>query len=74
MEAIISIEIGMSTIRTDIPEQSNIESVIKDLDIVNKLREAVVVRIASYHHRLAKPIQQTRETPNVSADLSAEKF
>ena len=52
-EAIIPTEIGMPTLRTDIPEQLNTESLIKDLDIIDKLREAVAVRIASYHRRLA---------------------
>ena len=53
MEAIVLTEIGMPTLRTDTPEQSNTESVIKDLDIEDELREAAAVRIASYHHRLA---------------------
>ena len=53
MEAIIPIEIGMPRLRTDIPKQSNIESVIKDLDMADKLRKEVVVLIASYHRKLA---------------------
>ena len=46
MEAIVPIEIGMPALRTDLPEQSNAESVIKDLDTVDELREAAAVRIA----------------------------
>ena len=53
MEAIVLIEIGMPTLRTDILEQSNVETVIKYLDMVDELPEAVAVRIASYHSRLA---------------------
>ena len=53
MEAIVPTEIGMPTLRTDIPEQSNTESVIKDLDMEDELRKAVVVRIELYHYRLA---------------------
>ena len=53
MEAIIPIEIGMPTLRTDIPEQSNTEYVIKDLDMANELRETTAMRIASYHRRIA---------------------
>ena len=53
MEAIVPTEIGMLTLRTDIPKQSNTESVIKDLDMADKLCEAAAVRIASYHHKLA---------------------
>ena len=45
MEAIVPTEIGMPTLRTDIPEQSNTESVIKDLDMVDELCKAAAVRI-----------------------------
>ena len=51
MEAIIPIEIGMPTIRTEIPKEANTEAVIKDLDTINELREAAAVRIASYQQR-----------------------
>ena len=53
MEAIIPMEIGMPTIQTDVPEQVNAELVIKDLDVVDELRESAAVHIASYHHWLA---------------------
>ena len=43
MEAIVPTEIGMPTLRTDLPEQSNAKTVIKDLDTVDELREAAVV-------------------------------
>ena len=43
MEAIVPTEIGMPTLRTDIPEQSNTESVIKDLDMADELHEAATV-------------------------------
>ena len=43
MEVIVPTEIDMSTLRTDIPEQSNTESMINDLDMVDELREAAVV-------------------------------
>ena len=43
MEAIVPIEIGMPTLRIDIPEQFNTESVIKDLDMAEKLREVGAV-------------------------------
>ena len=52
MEAIVLIEIGMPMLRTDIPEQLNTEYVIKDLDMVDELREVAVARIALYHRRL----------------------
>ena len=52
MEAIVPIEIGMPRLRTDLPEQSNIETVIKDLDTADELHEEATVRIASYHNRL----------------------
>ena len=53
MEAIVQTEIGMPTLRTDIPEQSNTKFVIRDLDMADDLHEAAAVRITSYHRRLA---------------------
>ena len=53
MEAIVQTEISMLMLRTDIPEQSNNESIVKDLDMADELREAAAMRIASYHNRLA---------------------
>ena len=53
MEAVIPMEIEMPTIRTEIPEEANIEAIIKDLDTVDELREVVATRIASYKKRLA---------------------
>ena len=52
MEAIIPIEIGMPTLRTEIPKKANAEAVSKDLDMADELREAATVRIASYKQRL----------------------
>ena len=52
MEAIIPTEIGMPTLQTDMPEQSNTEFIIKELDIADELRDTAAVRIASYYHRL----------------------
>ena len=37
MEAIIPMEIGMPTIRIEIPEEANTEAVIKDLDTNDEL-------------------------------------
>ena len=53
MEVIIPIEIGMPTLRIGIPEHANDEAVTKDLDMADELCKAIVVRIASYHQRLA---------------------
>ena len=53
MKAIVPKEIGMLTLRNDTPEQSYIESIIKDLDMADELCEVVAVRITSYHDRLA---------------------
>ena len=52
MEAIIPIEIGMPTIRTEILKETNSEAVTKDLDTKDELREATTMRIASYQQRL----------------------
>ena len=53
MEAIVPTKIDKPTLRTDLPEQSNAENVIKYLDTTDELREAVAVRMGSYHSRLA---------------------
>ena len=53
MEAIILTEIGMPTLRTDMPEQLRTESIIKDLDTVDELHETAAVRVASYHRQLS---------------------
>ena len=52
MEAIIPTEIGVPTLRTEIPEKSNTEAITKDLDMTNELYESTVVCIASYQQRL----------------------
>ena len=52
MEAIILVEIGMPTLRTEILEEANVVAVTKDLVMANEIREAVAVRIASYQQRL----------------------
>ena len=48
MEAIIPMEIGMLTLRIEIPKEDNAEAVSKDLDMIDEIREATTVRIASY--------------------------
>ena len=48
MEAIIPIEIGMPTIRTEDPEEANAKPIIKDLDTIDQLQEVAIVRITSY--------------------------
>ena len=52
MEAIIPIEIRVSTLRMEILEKANTEAVAKDLDTVDKLCEAATVRMASYQQRI----------------------
>ena len=52
MEDIISIEIGMPTLQTEILEEANNEAVTKDLDMTDELCEAAIMRIASYQQRL----------------------
>ena len=52
MEAVIPTEIGLPTIRTAMPKSENAESVVKELDASDELREAATIRIASYQRRL----------------------
>ena len=53
MKAIIHTEIGISTLRTEVPGTANTEAISKDLDMVDELREATAIRIASYKQRMA---------------------
>ena len=53
MEAVIPTKIGLPTIRTNTPEPENAESVVRELDTNDKLREAAAIRVASYQRRLA---------------------
>ena len=52
MEAIIPIEIGMPTLRREIPEEANTEALSRDLDMTDELHEAAVVRMTSYQQRI----------------------
>ena len=52
MKFIIPTEIGIPTIQTKIPGEASIEAIIKYLEMIDKLREAPIVRIASYQQRL----------------------
>ena len=52
MKAIIPIEIGMSTLRTEVPGTANTEAISKDLDMVDELREAAAIHITSYQQRM----------------------
>ena len=87
MEAIIPTEIGMPTIRTDVPEQGNTDLMVKDLDTLDKLQESAAIRIASYQRRLANSYNKRvkprtfqprnlvlRRVFEKTADLNARKF
>ena len=52
MEAIIPIEIGMLTLRIEVPGTANAEAISKDLVMAYELREAAAIRIASYQQRM----------------------
>ena len=53
VEVVIPIEIGLPTIRTATPKSENEESMIRELDTSNELREAAAIRVASYQRRFA---------------------
>ena len=53
MEAVIPTEIGLPTVRTAVPDPANGESMNKELDTSDELREAAAIRVASYQRRLA---------------------
>ena len=52
MKAIIPIEIGMPTLRAEVPGTANTKAISKDLDMENELLEVAVIRIASYQQRM----------------------
>ena len=52
MEAIIPTEIGMPTLWTEIPRNTNTKAITKVLDMVDELRESTSIRIASYQQRM----------------------
>ena len=53
MEAVIPIEVGLPTISKDTPNSENAESIVRELDVSDELREAAAIRISSYQRRLA---------------------
>ena len=52
MEAIIPTKIGLPTIRIATPESENAESIARELDVSDELREAASICIASFQCRL----------------------
>ena len=52
MEVVIPTEVGLPTIRKDTPDLENAESIVRELDVSDELREAVTIRIMSYQRRL----------------------
>ena len=77
----------MPTIRTRMPDQENAELVIKDLDMVDELRESATICITSYQHRLINSYNKRvkpwmfklgdlvlRKVFENTSDLPAEKF
>ena len=53
MEAVIPTEIGLPTIRTATPKSENAESITRELDESDELREAAAICITSYQRHLA---------------------
>ena len=64
MEVVIPIEIGLPTVRTSASESANEESIVRELDTSDELREAAAIRLASYQHRLANSYNK-QERPRV---------
>ena len=54
----------MPTLRADMPEQSNTEFIVKELDTAEELRKTAAVRVASYQRRL-KILYNKRVKPRV---------
>ena len=52
MEVVIPTEIDLPTVRTAMPDPAYEESMIRELDTSDELREAAAIRVASYQRRL----------------------
>ena len=74
MEAVIPTEIGLPTFRMPTSKSANEESIIRELDASDELREATEIRLASYQHRLANAYNK-RVRPRVfqPGDLVLQK-
>ena len=74
MEAVIPTEIGLPTVRATASESENEESITRELDTSDELREAVAIRVASCQRRLAN-FYNKRVRPRVfqSGDLVLRK-
>ena len=53
MEAVIPTKVGLPTIRTYTPNSENAESIVRELDVSDELREAATIGITSYQCHLA---------------------
>ena len=74
MEAIIPTEIEMPTLRTEIPEEANVEALARNLDIIEELREAAVVLMSSYQQRTTNLYnRQVRQCAYQAEDLVLRK-
>ena len=51
--SIIPTKIGLPTIQKAMPKSENAESIARELDVSDELREAAAIRIMSYQRRLA---------------------
>ena len=87
MEAVIPTEISLPTTWTATPEPENAESVVRELDTSDELREAAAIRVVSYQRHLENSYNK-RVKPRVfqpgdlvlrkvfenTADPTTEKF
>ena len=64
MEVVIPTKIGLPTIQTATPKSENAESVARELDTSDELREAAAIRVASYQRCLASSYKK-RVKPRV---------
>ena len=87
MEVVIPTEVGLPTIRIDTPDSENAESIVRELDVSDELREAAAIRITSYqrclvnsYNRQVKPREfqpgdlVLRKVFENTADPTAGKF
>ena len=75
MEVVILTKIGLPTVLTATSDPANEESMIRELDSSDELREAAAIRVASYQRCLANSYNK-RVKPNVfqPGNLVLRKF
>ena len=59
MEAVILLEVGLLTLRSELSDQGqNVVNLARELDLADERRDAVAIRLAAYQQQLARGYNQ----------------